>query len=223
MSGFFLVRRNAIDPERLRPMGFKILLEIIGRSPRLRIAEAPFHFGERHAGRSKASAKEGMRYVRQLASLRLNDEAFRFIKFGLVGASGLVVNSLLLAFTAGALNLFYLFAAVCATQGSTAWNFALSERFVFPSGTLRSSRRRRCLLFFVMNNTALAVRGPIMFTLTSALGMHYLWSNLISMIALLLLRFSTADRWIWGTAPSPSEADSIYSVTAPTVPAVEGA
>jgi putative flippase GtrA len=111
---------------------------------------------------------------------------------------------------------------VLATQGSTAWNFALSERFVFPSGRMRSSRRRRCLLFFVMNNTALAVRGPIMFTLTSALGMHYLWSNLVSMIALLLLRFSTADRWIWGTAP-PSEADSTYSVTAPTVPAVEGA
>ena len=33
MSGFFLVRRSAIAVDELRPSGFKILLEILTRSP----------------------------------------------------------------------------------------------------------------------------------------------------------------------------------------------
>src|SRR3954452_17585620 len=35
MSGFFMVRRAAVDPAALRPRGFKILLEILARSPRV--------------------------------------------------------------------------------------------------------------------------------------------------------------------------------------------
>ncbi|HYZ77500.1 MAG TPA: polyprenol monophosphomannose synthase, partial [Gaiellaceae bacterium] len=71
LSGFFLVRRSVIRPEVLRPRGFKILLEILVRTPGLKVSEVPFEFGARHAEQSKASAREGARYVRQLCSLRL--------------------------------------------------------------------------------------------------------------------------------------------------------
>ncbi|MEA2514228.1 MAG: dolichol-phosphate mannosyltransferase, partial [Thermomicrobiales bacterium] len=222
MSGFFLIRRSAIDAEALQPTGFKILLEILARSRRLRVSEVPFEFGTRHAGHSKASAREGLRYVRQLAGLRLNDDALRFLKFGLVGASGLLVNSLLLAFNAGVLGLFYLIAALLATQGSTAWNFALTERLVFLSGRRSEGRRRRCVLFFAMNNVAFGLRGPMMFVLTSALGMHYLWSNIVSMLALMILRYTTADRWIWGSAQPPLTVPA-YPVVSPAVKVGEGA
>lgn len=71
MSGFFLVRRDAVRLEHLRPRGFKILLELLVRNPGLRVGEVPFEFGARFAGDSKASALEGLRYLQQLASLRL--------------------------------------------------------------------------------------------------------------------------------------------------------
>ena len=45
--------RDRVDG--LRPRGFKILLEILVRHPGLRVAEVSFAFGERHAGRSKAT------------------------------------------------------------------------------------------------------------------------------------------------------------------------
>lgn len=70
LSGFFLVRREAIDPDQLRPHGFKILLEILGRNPGLRIAEVGYVFGERYAGVSKASITEGLRYFWQLGHIR---------------------------------------------------------------------------------------------------------------------------------------------------------
>lgn len=71
MSGYFLVRRDAIDPAALRPTGFKILLEILIRTPGLRRAEVAYEFAPRRAGDSKASLKQGVTYLRHLARLRL--------------------------------------------------------------------------------------------------------------------------------------------------------
>src|SRR5919198_1310664 len=97
LSGFFLVNRSAIDPDRLRPHGFKILLEILVRFPRLRVAEVPFEFGTRYSGHSKASLQEGLRYIALLLDLRFGRGFVRVSQFGLVGASALLVNQLLLA------------------------------------------------------------------------------------------------------------------------------
>ena len=70
MSGFFLVRRAAVDFDRLRPRGFKILVEILVRTPQLRVGEIGFHFGERVSGDSKAGAREAARYLAQLLAGR---------------------------------------------------------------------------------------------------------------------------------------------------------
>jgi dolichol-phosphate mannosyltransferase len=71
MSGFFLIRKAAIDLANLRPRGFKILLEILVRGGPLVTTEVPFRFGERYAGESKASLREGIRYLHRLIELRL--------------------------------------------------------------------------------------------------------------------------------------------------------
>jgi dolichol-phosphate mannosyltransferase len=71
LSGFFLARRMSIDVAALRPCGFKILLEILLSGPRLSTSEVGFRFGERHAGASKATVREGGRYLRRLIVLRL--------------------------------------------------------------------------------------------------------------------------------------------------------
>ena len=72
MSGFFLVRRSAIDADALSPNGFKILLEILVSSRVVTTREMPFKFGDRHAGESKASIREGGTYLRRLIELRAN-------------------------------------------------------------------------------------------------------------------------------------------------------
>lgn len=77
MSGFFLVRRSAIDAAGLRPKGFKVLLEILVSSGALTTSEVPFRFGERHAGQSKASLREGTNYLRRLVQLRAHRHPLR--------------------------------------------------------------------------------------------------------------------------------------------------
>jgi glycosyltransferase involved in cell wall biosynthesis len=70
MSGFFAVRRNALRLDTARPLGYKVLLELVLRSQLTRVAHVPYTFGTRHAGRSKSTPREGLRFLRHLATLR---------------------------------------------------------------------------------------------------------------------------------------------------------
>ena len=69
MSGFFLVRRSCIQAVQLQPEGFKILLEILARGQIQCTAEIPFTFGRRRAGKSKASLRVVIDYLRLLMRL----------------------------------------------------------------------------------------------------------------------------------------------------------
>lgn len=197
MTGFFMVRRDALDLDALRPNGFKILLEIVARTPRLRIASVPFVFGDRHAGESKANFREGLRFLGLLCTLRLGEGITRFASFGAVGLSGLVVNTALLALWTDVIGLYYMLSLVLATQGSSLWNFLLSEHVVFSSIHRREGELGRAAMFLIMNNVALLARGPIVYCMTSILGVNYLASNVVSMIVLLVVRYALADTIIW--------------------------
>jgi dolichol-phosphate mannosyltransferase len=201
MSGFFLVRRDALDVGALKPDGFKILLELLVRTPGLRVAEVPFHFGERHAGRSKASVREGLRFLRLLWTLRIGGLVASFARFGLVGVTGLLVNSLALFAFVELAGMHYLAGALLATQVSTLWNFAGTEFWVFRGRPMARTRLSRLALYAVMNNIALALRTPVLVLLTSVLGVQYLVSNIASLILLTVIRYCVADVWIWARDP----------------------
>jgi dolichol-phosphate mannosyltransferase len=118
------------------------------------------------------------------------------VRFAAVGISGIVVNQLVLWLWVAGGDHHYLLGAVVATQGSSTWNFCLTERWVFPA---TGGRRLwgRFLLFLAMNNSTLLLRVPLLALLTSVFGLHYLLSNLVTLVALFLLRFLVSDRLIW--------------------------
>ena len=69
MSGFFIVRREAIDGLDFETKGFKLLLEILVRGRIKSAREVPFQFGRRHAGKSKANASVAFQYLQLLGKL----------------------------------------------------------------------------------------------------------------------------------------------------------
>ena len=99
LSGFFLCRRALVDGIEFRPVGFKILLELLVLLPReVRVEDVPLQFMRRERGSSKASARQGLLYLRHLRSLFLDVKgSARRWKFGLVGLSGVAVFLPLLA------------------------------------------------------------------------------------------------------------------------------
>ena len=119
----------------------------------------------------------------------------RLLRFAAVGLSGLFVNQAALWAATDGIGIHYVVSAILATQLSTAWNFALSEWWVFKAE--RAGRWTRLFWFSVMNNAWLAARVPFLFVLTEWAGLHYLLSNFIALSASTLARFAIADTWIW--------------------------
>jgi hypothetical protein len=70
MSGFFAIRRQALDQaDGLDPIGYKIGLELLVRCGCRDVREIPIHFAERRFGRSKLSVVEQWRYLRHVGRL----------------------------------------------------------------------------------------------------------------------------------------------------------
>jgi glycosyltransferase involved in cell wall biosynthesis len=72
LAGYFLCRRTIVEAARLRPTGYKILLEILIRAPWQQTREISYHFAPRRAGTSKAGVVEALRFLRHLTRLRVS-------------------------------------------------------------------------------------------------------------------------------------------------------
>jgi dolichol-phosphate mannosyltransferase len=68
-SGFFLVRRDALEGVELDPIGFKIGLEVAAKAKYGKVIEIPYVFKDRVVGESKLNGKEITNYLRQLRRL----------------------------------------------------------------------------------------------------------------------------------------------------------
>lgn len=98
MSGFFALRKGIFErlAPQLNPRGYKILMELLhwhGKPER--VAEVAYTFNPRRAGESKLSS--GVIWDYGLSLLELASRRFvsaRFLKYGLVGVSGVGVQYL---------------------------------------------------------------------------------------------------------------------------------
>src|SRR5215217_3777135 len=145
LSGFFLVRNEAISGIQFRPTGFKVLLEILVCAPELKVVEIPFEFQVRHAGVSKATMHQGFEYLTHILSLFWYvPSAGRFWKFALVGASGVLVNMVTLIVLAEYFDAHKVIAWMFAVGVSILSNFLLNNAFTWRD--IRHSSRIHFLL-----------------------------------------------------------------------------
>lgn len=141
-----------------------------------------------------------------IASLAAHSRARHAVRFALVGLTGLVVNQLALAALTELLAISYVVAAIGATQLSTTWNFVATERWAFRGRRPRSSMAGRYLAFLALNNATLLARVPMLWVMTELGGLHYLWSNAITLVLFFLVRFAVADGHIWASGTEPEHA-----------------
>src|SRR5215204_1431563 len=145
MTGFFLVRNGAISDIQFRPMGFKILLEILVCAPELKVIEVPLTFQARNAGVSKATFRQGLEYLAHIISLFWYvPSAGRFWKFAMVGASGVLVNMATLVILAEYFDAHKVIAWMFAVGVSILSNFLLNNAFTWRD--VRHSSRIHFLL-----------------------------------------------------------------------------
>jgi len=68
-SGYFLVKREALEGVELDPIGFKIGLEVMAKAHYGRALEVPYVFTDRIAGESKLNQGEIFNYLKQLGRI----------------------------------------------------------------------------------------------------------------------------------------------------------
>ena len=125
-----------------------------------------------------------------------------WLKFGLVGASGVVVNQILVVFLTEFIGIYYIASAMLATFGSSTWNFIGADRWAFADRRTSGPARDRYLGFLGLNLVLLGARVPMLWLLTEVIGIHYTISNLVSLVALFALRLLVADVWLWRDSPA---------------------
>ena len=68
-SGLFMFRRSVIEGADLRPIGWKIMVEVLAMGSYRTVVEIPYKFQARPAGESKLSSKVTVEYLKQVAEL----------------------------------------------------------------------------------------------------------------------------------------------------------
>ena len=68
-AGYFLIRRRVIEGVELRPLGYKILIEVLARGRWQRIVEIPHAYEGRHEGTSKLGIRQTIEFLSHLARL----------------------------------------------------------------------------------------------------------------------------------------------------------
>lgn len=138
LSGFFAVRLKSIRLDDLKPKGFKILLEILARNPCLKVKDVPYTFRERRHGESKLGFKVITDFLRQ------SWEISPMPRFLLVGASGVVVNLLVMWLTLR-LTSYVDVASLAGIEASILSNYTLHETFTFRHFFRRDCKERGAL------------------------------------------------------------------------------
>jgi len=129
--------------------------------------------------------------------------AWILIKFGFVGGLGIFLNQSVLFLLTGFYGIYFLISAILSSQAAVFVNFALNNFLVFRSRDSAGGLVRKALLFNAVSSSDLLVRIPLLFGLTVALGVPYLWSNLASIFLTFGGRFVVSEKKIWAKHVAP--------------------
>ncbi|MDR7563237.1 MAG: glycosyltransferase family 2 protein [Armatimonadota bacterium] len=198
MSGFFAFRRSVVEGVELRPVGYKILLEILARGHFRKVAEVPYVFEARAAGHSKLSLQQNLDYLRHLLRLLpANPEDLRFVRFGLVGSSGIAVNTAAL-WGLVRLGVHYRPAGALAIATAITWNFLWNDAFTWRDRRSRNLRTklRRYLQYWAVTGVGSALQYALYLVLTAA-GLPYLVSNLVGIAVAVGWNYRMHGSWTW--------------------------
>ena len=189
MSGYFMLRRAAIQGVKLSPLGYKILIEVLGRGPFRWIGEVPYVFRERVVGESKASSKVYVDYLRHLLRLRLSGLPInRFIRFAIVGLSGVAVDmGLLFVFSdptmlAWGLTRSKLLASEMAIVNNFIWNDTWTFRDLSAHQRGMTQRLRRFGKFQLVCLAGVIINAVLLNLQFNLLGMNRYLANAIAIV-----------------------------------------
>lgn len=169
MSGFFALDRNRIGGyDKLKPIGYKIGLELMVRGDFPLIVEIPIQFQDREIGESKMNLQQQWRFLRHLR--RLYTARFgtlgELVNYGAVGASGFVVD-LIFYYLFQFLGAHHQLARALSFWPAVSWNWRLNRSATFGERK-RRPKGRQWMEFVLTSLVGFSMNWGVYVTLTGA-------------------------------------------------------
>ncbi len=202
-SGFFAFKKDVVMHTDLRPIGYKILLELLVQGSYSTVTEVGYTFGKRKAGASKLGVKNTAAYLRHVSSLFYRSgELRRFAQFCAVGGAGAVLN-LAVLYVLTELGMFYGAAGLIAIEVGLLSNFVLNRSWTFKDRGVTGFKSTMTALGrdHAVRAVGIVLNLAILLILTSLFGVFYLLSQLIGLIVGMVWNYGGNQWWTWESKP----------------------
>jgi len=209
VSGFFAVRKQVVENAPLKPRGYKILLEVLGKGTWEKDKEIPFEFVDREAGASKLKGKTILEYAQQVIDITLHSflhrdnaawrEWKRVFKFGIVGISGIVVNLGILFCLVEFFGINKDFASPIAIEIAIINNFIWNDIWTFRSleNGKFSSRWQRLVSFNIISAGGALLNWGVYLLLLNVFSVYYIAAQFIGILLGFVWNFLMNRRVTW--------------------------
>jgi dolichol-phosphate mannosyltransferase len=209
VSGFFAVKKSVVEHAPLRPRGYKILLEVLGKGTWQKEKEIPFEFVDRATGSSKLGGRTIIEYAEQVidnARFSWNhhesivwQEWVKLFKFGAVGISGIIVNEGFLIYLKGSVQFSLPVASIIAIELSILSNFILNDTWTFRMGQQHAMPHwwQRLLSFQVVSIGGAVINFVILNALAAVAGVDYRVANILGILIAFSWNFWVNRRVTW--------------------------
>ena len=195
MSGFFGFRLSSAYIKKIRPVGYKIMLEIaVNLKDNAKIDMVNYKFGGRKFGKSKIRFKTLLEFVLQV--LRLNN--YRLLLFSLVGLSGVAVNEGIAFLLHPYLPLYTVF--ILSAETSIITNFLLNHNFTFKK---RTRLTKALLRYNLVALTGLVINVSI--ALYLSLFIEYLLADFVGILIAFVFNYTLSERFAWALSKASEE------------------
>jgi dolichol-phosphate mannosyltransferase len=220
VSGFFAVKRSVVEHAPLRPRGYKILLEVLGKGSWKKAREVPFEFIDRATGSSKLGSQTIIEYAEQVidnAHFSWNhhesvvwQEWEKLFKFGVVGLSGILVNEGVLIYLKEYVHLSLpiahipliglSIASIPAIELSILNNFTWNDVWTFKTDQQHAKSHwwQRLISFQVISIGGAAINFVILIALAGFFGVDYRIADLLGILVAFAWNFWVNRRVTWG-------------------------
>lgn len=200
-SGFRCIKADLLakcDLSQLSTRGYSfqssLLFELIRNGAR--VIEVPITFADRVRGQSKLSFQDQIEFLLNVFRIRFR-KSEEFIKFLLVGASGVVVNLGFYVLFSRGMGISLELASPLAIEISIISNFLLNSVFTFGKRSSVNGLKKRFLRFHLVAGVAGLVNYSILLLLVKSFGLWDIPANLAGIACATLVNYFLNSRWTW--------------------------
>lgn len=122
----------------------------------------------------------------------------RFVKFGIVGGSGIIVNSAILWFCHDLIGLIIPIASIFSVGISILTNFLLNDLWTWKTAeNKKHSFFQRVIRYYISASLGAGINYVVLIVLTHFFGMYYLIANLIGILGGTISNFLFSELWVF--------------------------